>query len=367
MKLLIVNQHVDNVLGGSEIQCDLIAKNLTKMGHEVIYVAINSKEVHERNYQIIPVPVFTTLKFRTILKDTKPDIVYWRFNKKHLLKSSLLCYFEKIPVVFSISSLNDVSKWSHKKQILDPNIGIKHKISFIKSMYLGRINYYAYNFISGVVSLRSDFLDVIPNNIEMEDKIQINDSMDIHFKDNFHWRKPFVVWVANIKKSKNPEIFIDLAKCFIDEDVDFIMIGNIQDPVYTEIIENKKNPDNFFYLGPKSVSEVDSILSSSLFMVHTCEPEGFGNNFIQAWLVEKPTITLYFDPDNIIKENKIGYHSENFEKLQADTRNLIVNNQLRNEMGIKAKKIAEDRYKPENNVRKLELFLESIINNKITK
>ena len=49
------NQHLEDVIGGSEIQCHLIAKYLTGFGHEVFYAAINSKQVdYATNYHIIP-------------------------------------------------------------------------------------------------------------------------------------------------------------------------------------------------------------------------------------------------------------------------------------------------------------------------
>jgi hypothetical protein len=37
MKILIINQHISDALGGSEMQCDLIAHGLTNLGHQVIY------------------------------------------------------------------------------------------------------------------------------------------------------------------------------------------------------------------------------------------------------------------------------------------------------------------------------------------
>ncbi len=56
MKIVIVNQHIQDVIGGSEIQCDLIAANLTSLGHQVTYAGANQqpKQYQSFGYRIKP-------------------------------------------------------------------------------------------------------------------------------------------------------------------------------------------------------------------------------------------------------------------------------------------------------------------------
>lgn len=366
MRILIINQHMDNILGGSEIQCDLIANNLKNFGHEITYGAINSVDKHEREYNVYPIKKLSIKSFIHILNEIKPDVVYWRYNKKFFLISSFICRLKKCKFVFSISHVNDVTKWVNNSKIYDENLIKKIKKYFYNKfkMMIGRINYYGYYFTDGVVSLKEDLLSYIPKNISKENKIHIYNSMNLKIRNEFKWNKPYIVWVANIKKSKNPEMYIELARKFEDKDLDFIMIGKIQDKAYDYILDINSLPKNVHYLGLKTVSEVDEILDKSLFMVHTCNPEGFGNNFIQSWLSGKPTISLYFDPDNIIQDNNIGYVSGTLEQMQSDVRKLIENNELRSEMGNKAKHIAQELFNPYKNAKKLEVFLDKIVNSR---
>ena len=82
--------------------------------------------------------------------------------------------------------------------------------------------------------------------------------------------------------------------------------------------------------------------------------------FIQAWMQGKPTISLYYDPDNMIRDNNIGYVSGSFDQLIKDTKGLIENEALRNEMGQRAKTFAEAHFNPEKNARKFEAFFREI-------
>ena len=173
---------------------------------------------------------------------------------------------------------------------------------------------------------------------------------------SFEWKRPYVLWVANLKFHKNPEKFVELAEHFEESGVDFLMVGKIQDNRYAYLQSSENLPRNLYYLGPKSLEEVNGMLKSSLFLVHTCDPEGFGNNFIQAWLQAKPTISLYFDPESIIYNNRLGFVSGSLEQMAKDVKKLIKNEQLRIEIGQRAKNFAQQHFDPEPNVRKLDRF-----------
>lgn len=361
MKVLIINQHIKDVIGGSEIQCDIIARKLKKLGHDVAYLAVkarNPENNYDSDYKVYPVNKLSILKLLNILKDFKPDIIYWRFNKHGLMKAALISKIKRIKFVFGLSALTDVKKWVLKKN----NSSFINLIANLIFLFKERINYLGFYFIDGVVSLNNYLLSQIPKKVKYTTCIR--DSMESETYGVFEWKKPYVIWVANIKKNKNPEKFIELAKKFNDDSIDFLMVGKIQEQNYNYILNKENLPSNCYYLGPKTPTEVNSIIKSSLFLVHTCDPEGFGNNFIQAWLQGKPTISLYFDPDNIIKTNKIGFHSKKQDQFYKDVKFYIINNEARKSDGEKAKNFAEKVFNPKKNVKKLECFLLKVIENR---
>lgn len=364
LKVLIINRHVEEILGGSEIQCDLIAKNLAKLGHQVLYLALESEnEISNKYYDIYPLKKLTMIKFINIINYFKPDIIYWRYNKRRLLKSALISKLMKVKFIYSLSHVNDVTKWVGITKGKTQNIPTNLKLLTIdiKSRVLSRINYFAFYIVDGVISLKQDLLNELPSKFNQKNSMHIYNSMEHHQSEAFNWHKPYIVWVANIKKPKNPEIFIQLADDFKNYNIDFLMIGKIQDNTYNYLLKENNLPENFHYLGKKEIREVDSILSESLFMIHTCNPEGFGNNFIQAWNASKPTLTVYFDPDNLIEKNKVGSFSGNYENLKKDVQFLLDNPDKIKKMGIRASGMALELFNPAVNARKLEKFLLSII------
>src|SRR4030042_5006739 len=196
------------------------------------------------------------------------------------------------------------------------------------------------------------------NKLPVKTQVKIYDLTTSNYKP-FKWDKPFVIWIANLKPRKNPERYIELAANYQERNIDFLMIGKIADPEYQYILNKANLPRNLHYLGiVQTNEEVNGIINSSLFLVHTCEPEGFGCVFPQAWLQGKPTISLYFDPEEIITKNKVGFVSGSPQKMVEDTENIIKNEKLRCSMGEKARELAITRFSAEVNVKKTEnLFL----------
>jgi len=371
MNILIINQHPKDVIGGSEIQCDLIATWLTRIGHRVNYLAVKAKsDRYDNEYTVIPQAGRFSFCIYKAIRENKPELVYWRYNKKHFLISAFLCKLFGIKLVFSISTYSDIQAWIWSGVFpferflvhFKSSKGIKSMIGSSKFLFdpiKSFTNYLGFYFTDGVIGIQKKLTNKLP----VKQQISIYNSMDTFSLGEFYWGKPFIVWVANIKSKKNPEAFIKLAQRLIEENVDFIMIGNIQQPHYNEILKQENLPSNFHYLGPKQPAVVNSILKSSLFLVHTCNPEGFGNNFIQAWFQSKPTITLFFDPDDIIKKHKLGFHSNNFDNLVKDTKKLIHDKNMREETGLRAKIFAINNFSPEQNSIKFEQFFFEILKN----
>jgi len=368
MKILIVNQHYKDFMGGSELQCHMIARYLKKYDHEVIYGAVNSKGNHYKtSYKIISVKRLSFFLLWKIFKEVKPDLVYWRYNKSFLLAAGIICKYFNIKLVFSVSSIPDISKWVIIKLPDIKKQGIKKRLRSLirlsKVFFSGYINYFGYHFVDGVISVRKGLLKSLLFRKKKLIKTCIYNSMEISSIKEFHWNNPYVIWVANVKKNKNPEFYIEAAEKFIDKKVDFIMVGKIQDSSYSFLNDKANLPKNLFYLGAKPLDEVNSMIKGSLFLISTCDPEGFSNNLIQAWILGKPTVTLFFDPDGLIKKYGIGYFSKTFTDMCDDINILIESKKKRLKIGNKAKKLASYLFDPEKNIKKYIKFFESVLRN----
>ena len=175
---------------------------------------------------------------------------------------------------------------------------------------------------------------------------------------------PYLVWVANIKENKNPEICLELAEKLLTKNQDILMVGRIVDEKFNYFNDPDRLPSNLYYLGVKSAEEVNSIIANSIFLIHTCDPEGFPNVYIQAWLLKKPVVSLYYDPDSIIQTEKLGFVSGSRSGMAEDVVKLIDDDKLRLKFGGNAVKFARENFCPEKNIIQIEKAFNNLIKNK---
>ena len=356
MKILIVNQHPLDVVGGSEIQCHLLAGYLKSGGHDVVYFAVDGKQTHYAAPYAVEPGRLCWKDIRRIVKQTAPDVVYWRFNKRKFLPSVLMFKLLGVKFIFAISHINDVLKWSHKVRFDAKSLRGKcaQWLESLRPALSSRVNHLGYYWVDGVIAqlkqqskhLTGKKNTVIPNSVESS-------------FEPFRWEKPFVLWGSSIKKAKNPEKFIELSKHWRERGIDFLMVGKIVHSNYRPILQEAESSGNFYYLGEKSYQELNGMLRESLLLAHTCEAEGFPNVFIQAWAQKKPVVSLYYDPDEMIRERHLGYCSGDFEQFVLDVDRLISDDDLRRELGWRAETFALETFGLERNGKKvLEFFHE---------
>lgn len=154
---------------------------------------------------------------------------------------------------------------------------------------------------------------------------------------------PVILWIGSIKKVKQPELFLELAKRLSAENVLFVMVGRLLDDNYREsIMLQNKEQNNFHYIGEIPFDKTSEYFFKASLLVNTTADgyEGLPNAFIQAWLHCTPVVSLYADPDDIIKKHKIGYQTGDFEIMVEKVRQLIGDTTLIQEMGKRARRLA---------------------------
>jgi glycosyltransferase involved in cell wall biosynthesis len=171
-----------------------------------------------------------------------------------------------------------------------------------------------------------------------------------------------VLWVANFKKWKRPEAFVGLAeKLRRLENVRFVMIGKpSNDKQWQSSLQDRiANTNALTYLGEVSQEIVNEYLAKSHLFVNTSEVEGFANTFIQAWLRQVPVVSLDADPDGVLGREGVGVACRSEERLRKAVEELLRNDMLRTEMGLRAQAYATAHHSTSNLDRLVQILLRS--------
>jgi glycosyltransferase involved in cell wall biosynthesis len=355
MKLVIVNAHVSQKIGGSEMQCHLIAQELHRRGHDVHFVAVGgAQSAPDISYHVQSVAA-SAKQIAAACIAIRPDVVYWRFNKRNFYTAAKLIARANIPIVFAISHVADTQRWASKRVSSGSDWRDLYRI--LRDRILSRWNYQGFRFVAGIVANNADHLNLIPLDPQLHVP-NIVGELPENPGEPSQWPRPYCLWVASIKQQKQPEKFIELADRLGGLGIDFLMIGKVDSPKYAHIVNGLRLPRSFHYLGAKDARAVNRFVKGALFVVHTCRPEGFPNIFIEAWSQAKPVVSLCFDPEGLLRRENIGICSGDFEQFVKDVTSLIGDSGLREEMGRRARAFADQSFNLERNVGTLEAFLQ---------
>ena len=347
----------EQVTGGSEYQCYLLADRAKTEGMEVHYIFVDNGRPCDNRLDLALHPLksirlrktlgaYWSLYFGTVhrlLKGIRPDVVYVRGGWSFAGMTAWYAKRRECKSIWHVAHVEDVTPPPFLSLLRRPFDLIERKAIE-----------YAIRHSTHVVSQAQFQDDLLRRHYGRASEVILQ--FQPQPKEVLHKNDPFtVVWVANIKAWKQPEMFIRLARelgtC---ENVRFLMIGRPAGVKYQEELEAQiRALSNLEYLGEQPIERVNAILAESHVFVNTSTHEGFANTFVQAWMREVPVVSMLLDPDNILKKRKVGYFSGSFEQMARDVRRLIENPALRDEMGRRAREYAMENHSLEKNMGRL--------------
>lgn len=351
---LVIPGHWTDVMGGAQYQAECLMNALIKDGgYEIFYVTRNYDQTFRPiGYQIVGIDkpfrkikrgylYLDAIKLLRKLKAISPDVIYQRIGCAYTGIAAYYARHNNCRMVWHVSSDSDVS--AYKPGVLSRGLG----------KYLDRkILEYGIRNADHIITQTSKQAMLLKNNFSGKTASAVIRNFHPLPNEPYEKHLPYkVAWVANLKRLKQPEIFIKLAQELQGaENIEFIMVGDVQVNSKTKVLLNEqiKKTKNLRYLGCRSQSEVNNILSESHLLVNTSLWEGFPNTFIQAWMRRVPVVSLYVDPDNILQEKKVGICSGSYDKLKVDMINLIRNPGLMEEMGMQAQAYAFEHHSEKN-------------------
>lgn len=308
-----------NFIGGAEVQQYLIGVELSKRGYQILFISrdhgqravekVNDFTViatYQSNKGIPGIRFFypRLYKIWQALKRSEADIFYVRSAGFIIAVIVIYAKLYKKKVIYCGADDRDFNP----KQLRLPTFrdkflyifGVKHADAVI------------------VQNKRQQFL--LEKHFKRQGQIIHNAFPDINEEIS---RGETILWVANIRRKKQPELFLDLAKRFPQES--FVMVGGPVkgDERLYEIIKKKASSiPNLCFKGFLPLEDAEKEFSRAKIFVNTSSSEGFPNTFIQAWRRGIPVVS-FIDPDNLINDCQLGFVAVSFVDMVQSLELLI--------------------------------------------
>lgn len=342
---ILTKQHCRDAFGGAEYRVHLIAQGLARLGHEVYYVC-TSPDVREWSAEavhVIPIRTKTFSRklgrndflyrsdiFKT-LDRIRPDVIYQSVAGAFTGIAASYAKKNGCRMVWHVASEKDVrpQRPTSIHTALFDYIDGRWTEYGIRScdIIIGQARYQD-GLLDRHYGRHCDLIVGTPHPVPTEPIVKTGPVT--------------VVWIANLKPLKQPELFLRLVGALGGcHDVKFIMIGGPAWGRYQRRLDRAMTGlENFSYLRERPIGEVNQVLAGAHVLVNTSRYEGFPNTFIQAWFRRVPVVSLNVDPDDVLKTNGLGFHSVTFEGLVRDVKRLTEDGALRESVGERAQAYA---------------------------
>ena len=334
--------HSSHTIGGAQFQAECLMKYIINLDKFKVYYITNSScsDYHPTDYSLVHLDTnyhkrttFSLIKSYKALLGTlqkiKPDIIYQRIGCYQTAVCSHYAKSNECLTLCHIASDRDVTPI----RIFNKDRNFLFKLLDKKMQEYG---------------LRNATKIIAQTNTQAEAlKVKFNriaNSVVYNFHpipQNHTVKEPpaKVMWVANLKNNKRPELFIRLAnELHLMTGAKFIMVGKMQGSIKwcDRIKRDIRNTKGLEYLGSVSQETVNDLLNQSHLLVNTSRFEGFSNTFIQAWMRKVPVISLNVDPDSLLQTRQLGRLSGGYDRLKQDVKELIEKDALRETIGENA-------------------------------
>jgi len=340
LPLLTSDENIQYV-GGAEKKQVLVGRELVKRGYIVSFIVYNNKN-EEQTKKINDIFIIKSYSRFEHFSSFKKIKFLWTALKKANSDIYIQATFPPgIVALYCFINRKKYIKWlSHDITVSLKDIAQKTKIITKISLYLDFK-------LADLIIAQNEFQKKIIERRFWKKCILIknpiilsNNIININEKKN-----NLVLWVATIRYFKQPEIFLKIARMF--PQYRFIMIGgkeNSELELYKKIENEVKSISNLNFLGFIPHNKIHTYYLQSSIFINTSINEGFPNTFLEAWNNFTPVVSLNVDPDEVICNKKLGFHSKTFKQMILDIDFLLHNYNLRYEMGINAKKYIKENH-----------------------
>jgi glycosyltransferase involved in cell wall biosynthesis len=327
LRICIVNPFEHG--GGAEYQISLLIDALVAGNHHEVHYLTHfiDDRTRTRHYKVSvvgdggPIPRLGYLidgrsLYRT-LREINPDVIYQRVACAYTGICALYARRRSVPLIWHVAHDSDVAP-----DLLEP----------VRNVVRQRLEKWAVAYGARRATA------IVVQTRHQAALLQQNYRRSAVVIPNFHPSPTetidksgplTVIWIANLKPWKRPELFVRLAAKFSARpEIRFVMAGlpaagtgNIAwRDALTRSMQGAANLD---YVGYQTHAEVNELLARAHIFVNTSTHEGFPNTFIQAWLRDVAVVSLDVDPDGVLRDQRAGIAAQSESGLETAVAKLL--------------------------------------------
>lgn len=332
------------VIGGSEVQQHLLARELRTLGQEVRFIVEDLGQGPECTADGFTLHAYRFgrnkgLQARTLwmaLCAADPDVVYARSVPRFIAVLLAFRWWHRRPLVLGLSTNYYAYPLRVTRQALP--------------------DYLAYRLAlreADAVVTQSEFQAcALDRHFRRRDARVIRNGAVVLFPRCNDGPRDRIAWIATLHPYKGIERLFDLARHL--PGLRFEVAGGParnHDGYYREVESKARAIPNIVWRGFVPHERIDEILARSFAFVNTTTSfqgvpnlEGFPNVYIEAWRNAVPVLTLDNDPDGLIEGKGLGFRCATPEAMAADLARLAADPVQRERMGRAARRHFEEEH-----------------------
>jgi glycosyltransferase involved in cell wall biosynthesis len=346
-----------DVYGGADVQAAFLARTLADAGHDVGLVVSDLPE------DGLPFHAYNAFRrsdgvrgFRFFyprltgihraLARAEADIYYQRNASMVTGITAMFCKAKGKVFIYGAGSDTD---FSFREVVLPGPTSLRDKLLYYAGLRL------AHGIVVQNETQRKRCLEsvkrpaiVIPNGVSVDAK----DSNE---------RREHNLWIGALRRLKQPELFIELARRMPDER--FVLIGglsNSEKDFGRDIMQSASVLPNVEVAGHLSHERLLAYIRRSLALVNTSRFEGFPNAFLEAWSCGVPVIS-FNDVDQLITTEGLGGIARDVSDMATMITTYRNNLAGWTATGERSKKIVENRFSGSALGEKYSAFFQKIL------
>lgn len=361
---IVVESHVKIRTGGAEYQAHLLAQELARRaGVEVTYLGRHLPASEGIDYGLRQIGHDRGIRRRAVafdgpalwraLCELRPDVIYQRMRQSYTAVCSLHSRKFGVPFIFHAALDSDVGS-SGESVRLSANLPFDLVESVAGSWGVRHADHLVVQTERQAELLRLNFgrepSAIVRNFQPLPATLPVKKV-----------GRTRILWVANLKESKRPQLFMELAERFAGRnDLEFLMVGRpASHRRFRSTMERVRSSPYVEYLGGLAIDEVNSLMNEADVFVNTSLIEGSPNTFIQAWARGAVVASLSVDIDGGLEAAGIGFRTDSLQRLAEVIEQLTQQPRLRREIAARAFAYVHSRHSLRNAAALSDIILET--------